>query len=61
MTPPELKAMLMAEATAHFDERVPSADLVGGPLQRELVIYLMAGFACAALIKYVEGDPLNVH
>jgi hypothetical protein len=53
MTPAELKASLIADATAHFSERVPEA--FTEPDTRELVIYLMAGFACATLIKHLPG------
>jgi len=53
MTPTELKASLLADATKHFDERVP--EKLTEADTRELVIYLMAGFACVSLIKHLPG------
>ena len=51
ITPAELRTALLDDATQHFDERVPP-NLVTLPI-RELVIYLMARFACEAMLKYV--------
>jgi len=54
MTPAELKTFIVDAATQHFDERVP-AGLIG-PLTRDLIIYLMAGFACSTVLKYLPGE-----
>ncbi len=53
-TPAELKTALIGAATQYVDERVP-ANIVD-PVTRELVIYLMTGFACATMLKYLLGE-----